>query len=129
MSERHFDMTVKLIIVGDISVGKTSLLKNFKNEENPTETVATIGTEYYSIYQDYQGKIVKINIWDTSGQERFRSITNQYFKGANGVILVYDVTRRQSFTNMTGWMKDIVQKTREDTMVIILGNKIDQNDD
>lgn len=53
MSERHFDMTVKLIIVGDISVGKTSLLKNFKNEENPTETVATIGTEYYSIYQDY----------------------------------------------------------------------------
>ena len=68
---------------------------------------------------------MKINIWDTSGQERFRSITNQYFKGANGVILVYDVTRRQSFTDMIGWMKDIVQKTREDTMVIILGNKID----
>lgn len=128
MSERYFDITVKLIIVGDISVGKTSLLNSFKDEEDPTNTIATIGTEYYSFIQEFKQKNLKVNIWDTSGQERYRSITTQYFKGANGVVLVYDVTKRESFVNMQKWMDEIHQKAKEDVMIIILGNKIDQTE-
>lgn len=128
MSDWYFDFTVKIIIAGEISVGKTSLLNNFKDLEEPTDTLATIGTEYYSFIQEYKGKQVKINIWDTSGQEWYRSITKQYFQGANGIILVYDVTWRDTFNSLKRWVQDIQMKSSENVMIIVLGNKIDQNE-
>lgn len=107
MTDKHFDLAIKIIIVGDVSVGKTSLLNNYQEQEDPTDTIATIGTEYYTFFQEHDSKTLKINFWDTSGQERYRSITTQYFKGANGVILVYDVTKKDSFSNLIYWIKQI----------------------
>ena len=69
---------------------------------------------------------MKINFWDTSGQERYRSITKQYFKGAQGIILVYDVTKKETFTNLQKWIKEIQQNAKEEVRIIILGNKIDK---
>lgn len=76
MLDKHFDTAIKIIIVGDVSVGKTSLLNNFQGFDDPLDTIATIGTEYHTIFQNYEGKTVKINFWDTSGQERYWSITS-----------------------------------------------------
>lgn len=75
MSFEHFDYAIKIIIIGDISVGKTSLLNNFLKLENPMNTVATIGTEFKTFLETIGENTVKINFWDTSGQERYRSIT------------------------------------------------------
>jgi Ras-related protein Rab-6A len=116
----------KIILLGDVSVGKTSLLTYFIdnkfNEEYKATISAELKTKILNVSQNVQASL---NIWDTAGNERFKSITKQYFRDADGVILVYDIGRRESFNNIKFWMDEIENNTNKDIIIFLVGNKCD----
>ena len=115
---------LKILIIGDSQVGKTSLLLKYVDNIFPEEHIGTIGVEYKDKYVTSGNFNIKLSIWDTAGQERFRSITKNIYRNANGVLFVYDVTVKKSFENIKNWIKD-TQKIDKDIKGIVLGNKID----
>ena len=119
------DYKLKVIVIGDSEVGKTNLIKCFISKSFDEKYKSTIGVEFISKSYKINGKIFKIEIWDTSGQERHKSITSAYYKGAKGSLLVYDTTKRTSFENIDKWIAEIKAKTSQDIKLMILGNKID----
>ncbi len=135
MTESEFDeenetkknLSLKILIIGDTSVGKTSILLNYVDHVFPEEHIATIGVEYKDKDIIKNGYNIRLQIWDTAGQERFHSITKNIFRNTNGVLFVYDVTKRKTFNNIKNWIKD-TENMDKDTKGIILGNKIDLED-
>ena len=135
MTESEFDeenetkknLSLKILIIGDTSVGKTSILLNYVDHVFPEEHIATIGVEYKDKDIIKNGYNIRLQIWDTAGQERFHSITKNIFRNTNGVLFVYDVTKRKTFNNIKNWIKD-TENLDKDTKGIILGNKIDLED-
>jgi Ras-related protein Rab-2A len=115
----------KYIIIGDTGVGKSCLLLQFADRRFRPDHDLTIGVEFGSRLVNVDGKDIKLQIWDTAGQESFRSITRSYYRGAAGAILVYDVTRRESFTHLTGWLNDASEFGNPDMSVMLVGNKCD----
>mmetsp|Transcript_90041 Transcript_90041/g.156011 ORF Transcript_90041/g.156011 Transcript_90041/m.156011 type:complete len:217 (-) Transcript_90041:86-736(-) len=120
----QYDYLVKLLLIGDDSVGKSSLLSRFADGKFPTPHV-TIGMDFKIKMLDIGGRRVKLQIWDTAGQEKFHSITQQHFRNANGIILVYDVTDEESFSNIRCWATQIAAHAAEDAECLLLGNKAD----
>ena len=118
------DINLKILILGDSSVGKTSLLLQYADGYFPTVYVATIGVEYKIKTININGTNLNLQIWDTAGQERFRSITQNFMKGADGIIYVYDITNKQSFDNLRTWIRES-EETTEGFKKIIVGNKSD----
>ena len=106
--------TFKILTIGESGVGKTCILRRFVEDKFLKNHLATIGIDFKTKNIIVDGVQVKLKIWDTAGQERFRNITNQYYKGADGIILVYDVTDRTSFEKIREWMNQIKQNTTED---------------
>ena len=100
-----YDYLLKLIIIGDSSVGKTCVLLRFSEDNFPTCHMPTIGIDFKIKTINVDDKRVKLQVWDTAGQERFRTITQTYYKGAMGIILVYDCTEEQTFNNVKNWLK------------------------
>ncbi len=121
------EIKIKLLIIGDSNVGKTSMLLNYTDNYFPESHLATIGVEFKvkELYTD-KYKII-LQIWDTAGQERFRSITKSFFRNTNGIIFVYDITSRNSFKNVKDWIKDS-ELHDIGFEKILVGNKIDLND-
>ena len=121
------EIKIKLLIIGDSNVGKTSMLLNYTDNYFPESHLATIGVEFKvkELYTD-KYKII-LQIWDTAGQERFRSITKSFFRNTNGIIFVYDITSRKSFKNVKDWIKDS-ELHDIGFEKILVGNKIDLND-
>ena len=118
--------TFKILTIGESGVGKTCILRRFVEDKFLKNHLATIGIDFRTKNIIVDGVQVKLKIWDTAGQERFRNITNQYYKGADGIILVYDVTDRTSFEKIREWMNKIKQNTTEDEIgLVLLGNKCD----
>ena len=118
--------TFKILTIGESGVGKTCILRRFVEDKFLKNHLATIGIDFKTKNIIVDGVQVKLKIWDTAGQERFRNITNQYYKGADGIILVYDVTDRTSFEKIREWMNQIKQNTTEDEIgLVLLGNKCD----
>ncbi len=118
---------LKLILIGDSGVGKTSLLSRYMDEEFIPNLPCTINADYKikSIRID-ELTSAEITIWDTCGQERYRSMTKQYFKDAHGIILVYDVCDKRSFTDLNIWLEEIKKNSiKEDISIILCANKID----
>ena len=116
----------KVVFLGDSSVGKSNIISKYKLNEFNRNSKSTVGVEFYSKIITFNNKNIKIQIWDTAGQERFKSITKSYYKGAKGAIIVYDITRRQTFENVQEWFKDT--KTMGDNVNLVLmlvGNKCD----
>eukprot|EP01083_Nonionella_stella_P272006 922148_1 len=108
MSTRsNHDHLLKLLLVGDTGVGKTCLLMSFTSEEYDPDTRSTIGVDLKVKIVHVRGKKIKLTIWDTAGQERFRTLTSAYYRGAQGVILVYDITRKETFDNILEWLKEV----------------------
>ena len=125
MSEVEFDILFKVILVGDPSVGKTNILSRFTKNEFLEDNKATVGVEFSAKLFNVNDRNIKVNIWDTAGQERFRSITLSYYKGSKGAVIVYDVSRRETFEHIEKWHQDIVENTNEDIAIILVGNKCD----
>ena len=116
---------IKIILIGDTYVGKTSFLNQFFSEGFNPNLTSTIGITERSKILLYENKIYKIKIWDTAGQERFESLPKQYYERIEGVFLFYDITNEQSFDNIIKWLKDILEGGHKDLIVYLLGNKVD----
>ncbi|KAF5473669.1 ras-related protein RABC2a-like isoform X1 [Juglans microcarpa x Juglans regia] len=125
-SSGSYDLSFKILLIGDSGVGKSSLLVSFIS--NSVEDLSpTIGVDFKIKLLTAGGKKLKLTIWDTAGQERFRTLTNSYYRGAQGIILVYDVTRRDTFTNLSDvWAKEVeLYSTNQGCIKMLVGNKVD----
>ncbi|NP_001235436.1 uncharacterized protein LOC100526880 [Glycine max] len=127
---QEFDYLFKLLMIGDSGVGKSSLLLSFTSDAFE-DLSPTIGVDIKVKYVMMGGKKLKLAIWDTAGQERFRTLTSSYYRGAQGIIMVYDVTRRDTFTNLSEiWAKEIdLYSTNQDCIKMLAGNKLDKDGD
>jgi len=118
--------TLKLLIIGESGVGKSSLLLRFTDDTFDPELASTIGVDFKVKTITVDGNRAKLAIWDTAGQERFRTLTPSYYRGAQGVILVYDVANRNSFTRLEAWLNELdTFSTKHDIIKMVVGNKID----
>eukprot|EP00271_Cylindrocystis_brebissonii_P014564 TRINITY_DN35934_c0_g1_i1.p2 TRINITY_DN35934_c0_g1~~TRINITY_DN35934_c0_g1_i1.p2 ORF type:complete len:213 (-),score=43.51 TRINITY_DN35934_c0_g1_i1:1840-2478(-) len=119
---------LKLLLIGDSSVGKSSLLLRFAEDSFSTTFISTIGVDFKTRTVELDGEQVKLSIWDTAGQERFRTITAAYYRGANGIILVYDITSQTSFDNIRSWIRNIEEHAADNVCKLLVGNKCDMRD-
>jgi len=124
-----YDYLIKLLMIGDSGVGKSCLLLRFSDDSFTTSFITTIGIDFKIKTVEIDGKRVKLQIWDTAGQERFRTITTAYYRGAMGILLVYDITEEQSFLNIRNWIRNIEQHASDSVQKILIGNKCDMVDD
>lgn len=118
-------ITVKLLMIGDSGVGKTCLLLRYANDSFSPTFITTIGIDFKIKNIQLGGKRIKLQIWDTAGQERFRTITTSYFRGAQGILLVYDVTDRPSFQAIRNWISQIQMHADVNVNKVLIGNKCD----
>ncbi|OAY34855.1 hypothetical protein MANES_12G052200v8 [Manihot esculenta] len=109
----------KIVLIGDSAVGKSNLLSRFARNEFDSNSKATIGVEFQTQVVEIDGKEIKAQIWDTAGQERFRAVTSAYYRGAVGVLIVYDITRRTSFDSVKRWLDELTMAR------MLVGNKCD----
>ena len=116
----------KILLLGDSTVGKTCFLLRYVDDSFLDLHVATIGLDYRlkTLILDEQ-KIVKVQLWDTAGQDKFRAITRNYYKGASGIILIFDVTNVKSYENIKKWINEIKEEISEKVAIVLIGNKID----
>ena len=118
--------TFKILTIGESGVGKTCILRRFVENKFLKNHLATIGIDFKTKTLNINNQEIKLKIWDTAGQERFRNITTQYYKGADGIVLIYDVTDDASYEKIRDWMEQILSNTkREDIGLVLLGNKCD----
>eukprot|EP00004_Rigifila_ramosa_P005716 TRINITY_DN16385_c0_g1_i1.p1 TRINITY_DN16385_c0_g1~~TRINITY_DN16385_c0_g1_i1.p1 ORF type:complete len:211 (-),score=40.20 TRINITY_DN16385_c0_g1_i1:33-665(-) len=115
----------KYIIIGDTGVGKSCLLLQFTDKRFQPVHDLTIGVEFGARMVTIDGLQIKLQIWDTAGQESFRSITRSYYRGAAGALLVYDITRRDTFNHLTSWLEDARQHSNSNMTIMLIGNKSD----
>ncbi|XP_033894377.1 ras-related protein Rab-37-like isoform X2 [Acipenser ruthenus] len=118
----------KTILVGDSGVGKTSLLVQFdQGKFIPGSFSATVGIGFTNKVVAVDSVKVKLQIWDTAGQERFRSVTHAYYRDAQALLLLYDITSRSSFDNIRAWLTEIHEYAQQDVVIMLLGNKSDMS--
>lgn len=115
----------KYIIIGDTGVGKSCLLLQFTDKRFQPVHDLTIGVEFGARMVQIEGRQIKLQIWDTAGQESFRSITRSYYRGAAGALLVYDITRRETFNHLTRWLEEARQNANQSMVIMLIGNKSD----
>lgn len=125
---KAFDKAMKLLMVGDSGVGKSCLLLRFVDDKFNPSFITTIGIDFKIKTIELNGAKIKLQIWDTAGQERFRTITTAYYRGAMGIIIVYDVCDQNSFDRVETWYKTVQQHAKDDAQVIIVGNKCDEEE-
>uniref|UniRef100_A0A0D6R8M3 Uncharacterized protein n=1 Tax=Araucaria cunninghamii TaxID=56994 RepID=A0A0D6R8M3_ARACU len=127
-SQGDFDHVFKLLLIGDSGVGKSSLLLRFTTDTFD-DLSPTVGVDFKLKMMTVGGRRLKLMIWDTAGQERFRTLTSAYYRGGQGIILVYDVTRRDTFTNLSDvWLKEVdLYSTNQDCIKMLVGNKVDRD--
>ena len=119
-------ITFKILTIGESGVGKTCVLRRFVENKFLKNHLATIGIDFKTKTLNINNQEIKLKIWDTAGQERFRNITTQYYKGADGIVLVYDVTDEASYDKIKDWMEQITSNTHQDEIgLVLLGNKCD----
>lgn len=125
---KTYDELFKLVVIGDIGVGKSCLLLRFADDTFTENHINTIGVDFRSRNVKVDEKRVKLQIWDTAGQERFRTITSAYYRGADGIIMVYDVSNEESFNHVNDWFVEVNRYSAEGTSKILVGNKSDKSD-
>lgn len=124
-----FDILYKMIIIGDSGVGKTNILSRYTKDQFSFDFRSTVGVEFGAKKIEMYGIKIKNQIWDTAGQERYKSITSSYYKGAKGALVVYDITKRDTFINVSKWIGDLKMNGEKDVIIVLVGNKSDLNDD
>jgi len=121
----QYDHLFKLLLIGDSGVGKSCLLLRFSDDIFTDSFISTIGVDFKIRTIDLDGKRIKLQIWDTAGQERFRTITSSYYRGAHGIIVVYDVTEQKSFDSIQKWLQEIDTFAGPSVTKLLVGNKCD----
>ncbi|SCU98003.1 LAMI_0F12508g1_1 [Lachancea mirantina] len=124
---KNYDSIMKILLVGDSGVGKSCLLVRFVEDKFSPSFITTIGIDFKIKTVDINGKKVKLQLWDTAGQERFRTITTAYYRGAMGIILVYDVTDERTFANIKQWFSTVNQHANDEAQLLLVGNKSDMD--
>ena len=125
IGEMNFNYLLKYVIVGDASVGKSNLLLRYSHGQFREEYQLTIGVEFGSNNVAIDDKIYRIQIWDTAGQENFRSITRAYYKNSACALIVYDISRKESFGNISSWIEDCKNSSPKSVFMVLVGNKCD----
>ena len=125
VKSQDYDYLFKVLMIGDSGVGKSSILNRYCGDGWNSGVVCTIGVDFKIKIVNVAGKKVKLQLWDTAGQERFRNITAAYYRGASGVIIVYDVTNRDSLQNVQKWAEQVDSQASTDVKKIVVGNKAD----
>lgn len=123
--DNDFDFLFKIVILGDSGVGKSNIISKFAKNEFSIESKSTIGVEFHTKIISLNEKKIKIQFWDTAGQERYRCITSSYYKGAHGIIVVYDITNHLSFERVSYWIDEIYKNVMTDIPILLVGNKSD----
>ena len=123
--QNEYTMLFKIVIIGDTYVGKTNILSRYISNEFDPNSNSTIGVELTTKTYNFDNNDVKVQIWDTAGQEKYRSITSSYYKGAQGCLLVYDITKKKSFDNIDKWYSELKSNSDEKIYTMLLGNKSD----
>ena len=124
------DLVYKILLLGDSEVGKSCFLMRYADNVFVENYITTIGLDYKLKYiQLDSGEIIKVQLWDTAGQDRYRTIAKNYYKGSHGILLLYDVTKTNSFENIREWIRDIREEVYEKAIIFLIGNKIDKKED
>jgi len=125
MSEEEYDYIFKVLLIGNSDVGKSSLILRYVDQIWNDVFVPTIGVDFKVKSLQIDNKRVKMQIWDTAGQERFRNVISSYFKGAHGILLIYDITARDSFKELENWLGEVERNATPQVLKILIGNKCD----
>lgn len=123
--EETIDYVFKIVVIGDSAVGKTQILGRFTKDEFTFDSRSTIGVEFQTRALTLNRKRIKAQIWDTAGQERYRAVTSAYYRGALGAMLVYDITKRQTFDHVARWVEELRMHADKFIVVMLIGNKAD----
>ena len=123
--EDEYDLNLKIIIVGDSAVGKSNIGTRYIEDTFSLETKATVGVEFFTKDIIMNKCNIRAHIWDTAGQEKFRAITKSYYRGAKGALVVFDLTKRESFNNADKWISELRANGENDLIIILIGNKSD----
>ena len=129
MGDEDYDFIFKVLLLGNSDVGKSSLLLRFVDSVWNETFVPTIGVDFKVKTVEIGDKKVKMQIWDTAGQERFRNVISTYFRGGNGLLLIYDITNKDSFKNLESWLIEIEKNASENILKLLIGNKSDLEED
>ncbi|KAL7715294.1 hypothetical protein QTN25_007218 [Entamoeba marina] len=121
---QQIDFTFKILIIGESGVGKTAVLERYCDNTFTESLLSTVGVDFKAKYLNIENKKIKVQLWDTAGQEKFRNITSSYYRGTHGCLVVYDVTDITTFDKVTYWLNEL-KNEKQQPEVIILGNKID----
>nr|POE82508.1 isoform 2 of ras-related protein rab-11b [Quercus suber] len=125
MANDEYDYLFKVVLIGDSGVGKSNLLSRFTRNEFNLDSKSTIGVEFATRSIQVDAKTIKAQIWDTAGQERYRAITSAYYRGAVGALLVYDISKHQTYENVTRWLKELRDHADTNIVIMLVGNKSD----
>lgn len=120
-----YDDKIQLIMIGESSVGKTSILYKYTQGFFTSQHLATVGIEYFTKEEKIDEKTLRVRIWDTAGQEQYRSLTRNFYRNSDGVVIVYDVTSKASYSKVKEWVESVNDNTDRHTRMILVGNKID----
>jgi len=120
-----YDYLIKILLVGNTGVGKSALVNKYTDNEFDEKYISTIGVDFKVKTIVINSKTVKLQMWDTAGQERFRTITSSYYRGAHGILVVYDITNKESFDSIINWLSEIEQFSKHKPAIICIGNKND----
>ena len=121
----YFDVKYKIMVLGESKVGKTSLIKRYTKDQFGGVYLTTVGMDFQDKIIEIEDKKVRLQVWDTAGQERFRNVTKSYFQSSHGLLVVYDITDRESFDKINFWMENIKNNAPENAKLILVGNKCD----
>ena len=128
-SSNDSDLVIKILLLGDSEVGKSCFLMRYSENVFIENYITTIGLDYKlkTVKLD-TGKTIKVQLWDTAGQDKYRTIAKNYYKGSHGILLLYDITKQSSFDNIREWVRDIKEEVSEKAIIFLIGNKIDIED-
>jgi len=125
----EYDFLLKVVLIGDSGVGKSNILLRYTTNTFTSAQISTIGVDFATQAIQRGEEVVKLQIWDTAGQERFKTITSAYYRGAAAIVLVYDISKRESFDNLSKWLREIRDHASSDVVMLLMGSKSDLTKD